>query len=91
MDKQRDDDGIWQLPDQYQNDAESGIDKAIEKTGRKKGWYSNKINQNFNQIQPYLEPSFTTPSGVKLGSSGRRNLVEAFCLDDTERFDSLLK
>lgn len=91
MDKQRDDDGIWMFPDKMQGDIESGIDGAISETGKSKGWYSNKINQNFDKLSPYLEENYCTPSGRKLGSSGRRELIKAFCLDDQESFNAIVQ
>jgi len=90
MDKQRDNDGIWMFQERFQRDVESGIDMAIEKTGLKKGFYANKLNQQFSKVEPYLETSYTTPSGNKLGSTGRRLLVMAYCLDDTATIRALL-
>ena len=89
MDKQREDDGIWMFPEPLQNDIESGIDQAIGEVGGVKGFYANKVNQNFDMIEPYLQPGFKTPSGRQLTSSDRRRLIKAFCLDDMETFKLL--
>lgn len=91
MNKQRENDGIWMFPEEFQGDIESGIDRAIDETGVAKGAYANKINQNFSKLKCYLEVSYTTPSGQKLGSSGRRNLIKAFCLDDNELFNTIIE
>lgn len=91
MGKQKDYGGIWMFPNKMQADIESGIDGAISETGKSKGWYSNKINQNLDKLRPYLEENYCPLSGRKLGSSGRRELIKAFCLDDQESFNATVQ
>jgi hypothetical protein len=53
--------------------------------------YANKINQNFDNIRRYLEAGYLTPSGRILGSADKRELVKAFCIDDQELFNAIVK
>jgi hypothetical protein len=49
------------------------------------------LSKQFEETLVYLKSNYKTPSGQPLGSSGRRELIEAFCLDNTDKTDRLLK
>lgn len=90
MNAQKEADGIYMFPEDKQVDIELGINRAIQVTGLPKGAYANAINQRFHELSTYLEVEYRTKSGQALGSSGRRELIKAFCLNDKQSFDKLL-
>lgn len=69
---------------QYHSDIKSGINRAQEEVNIEFGRAANKINISFQEIKPYLDSI-----KYKIGSSGRRQLIEAFVCDEKEMFDSL--
>lgn len=96
MEKQELDDGIWMFESAFRDDIENGIQRAINKLESENkqpaavGFYSNLLNQNIDKFKAYLDPSYTTPSGNRLGSSGRREIVAAFCLNENADISSLI-
>lgn len=96
MDKQALDDGLWMFDTHHRDDIGAGIERArktITDNGsspRPIGYYANLINRRISEISLYLESTYRTPSGEPLGSSGRRELICAICLNEDAAIETLL-
>ncbi|MBD3587258.1 MULTISPECIES: hypothetical protein [Salinimonas] len=84
-------DDLEMFDEEFRVDVKGGINRAQQVVDRPFGYYANILNVQFNEIQDYLKPGFRTESGQSLGSSGRRDLIAAFCVSDNDRFNTILR